>query len=109
MPHASQYSKTSKIEWIEKLLKTPISDFRKSTVALILAPYLVNIGKVPYNLAFATIEEWLQKCNSLKGLDFDITNKVRAALLQATKRHIPPMKLDTLKIRNYWLYMILRR
>ena len=36
----------NKIPWIEKLLDTPISDFRKNATNLILAPYLVNIKKV---------------------------------------------------------------
>jgi hypothetical protein len=31
--------------WIEKLLETPIDDYRKNAVSLILAPYLVNIKK----------------------------------------------------------------
>ena len=30
-------------EWIEKLLVTPISDYRKCTLDLILAPYLIVI------------------------------------------------------------------
>jgi hypothetical protein len=31
------------IPWIEKLLQTPIDDYRKNAVSLILAPYLINI------------------------------------------------------------------
>jgi hypothetical protein len=34
------------IPWIEKLLETPIEDYRKNAVSLILAPYLINIKKV---------------------------------------------------------------
>jgi hypothetical protein len=93
--------------WIEKLLANPVADYRKNAVALILAPYLVNIKKVPYDSAFATIAEWLKRCNSLKNLDFDITRNTHVALLQAAKNRIPPMKLDTLKSKNKDLYRIL--
>jgi hypothetical protein len=31
------------ISWIEKLLQTPIDDYRKNAVNLILAPYLINV------------------------------------------------------------------
>ena len=40
-------NKVNTIFWIEKLLKTPISDFRKNSVNLILAPYLINIKELP--------------------------------------------------------------
>src|SRR4051812_3473402 len=39
------------IPWIEKLLETPIDDYRKNAVNLILAPYLINIKKLPYDAA----------------------------------------------------------
>ena len=100
--------RSDNLSWIEKLIKTPVEDFRKCTVALILAPYLLNIRKVSYDLAFSMIKEWLQKCDSLKSLDFDITHGIRAALLQAAKRQIPPMNLETLKSRNKYLYDLLK-
>ena len=43
------------ISWIEKLLDTPIDDYRKSAVGLILAPYLVNIKKLSYDDALNII------------------------------------------------------
>ena len=39
------------IGWIEKLLETPIDDYRKNAVNLILAPYLINVRKVSYDAA----------------------------------------------------------
>ena len=49
------------ISWIEKLLQTPIDDYRKTTVNLILAPYLINIKKVSYEDALNIIDKWLSK------------------------------------------------
>ena len=34
---------SNSIHWIETLLKTSIEDYRKNALALILAPYLINI------------------------------------------------------------------
>jgi hypothetical protein len=33
------------LPWIEKLLATPISDYRKNAISLVLPPYLINIKK----------------------------------------------------------------
>ena len=40
------------IEWIEKLLKKPIEDFRKNSLSLILVPYLINIKKLSFQESF---------------------------------------------------------
>ena len=37
---------TLNYKWIEKLLQTPIEDYRKIVLWKILCPYLVNIHKV---------------------------------------------------------------
>jgi hypothetical protein len=57
------------IAWIEKLLATPIDDYRKNAVNLILAPYLINVKKVSYDAALNIINSWLNKCAELKQLD----------------------------------------
>jgi Primase X len=43
------------ISWIEKLLETPIDDYRKNAVNLILAPYLINVKKLSYDTALTII------------------------------------------------------
>lgn len=47
------------IPWIEKLLQTPIDDYKKNAVSLILAPYLINIKKLSYDGALNIINNWL--------------------------------------------------
>jgi hypothetical protein len=54
------------IPWIEKLLQTPIDDYRKNAVNLILAPYLINIKKLSYDHALKIINSWLSKCGELR-------------------------------------------
>jgi hypothetical protein len=97
------------ILWIEKLLITPISDFRKNATNLILAPYLVNIKKLSYQQSFVILTDWLQKCNSFHKLDFNPDYLVKYALTTASQKRIPPMKLVTLMDRNLELYNILHK
>jgi hypothetical protein len=57
--------------WIENLLQTPISDHRKYTLELVLAPYLVVIKHQSYDVVYSIIKKWAMTCNALKGLDWD--------------------------------------
>ncbi len=97
------------IFWIEKLLITPISDFRKNATNLILAPYLVNIKKLSYQQSFDILTDWLKICDSFKKLDFNRDYLVKYALTTAIQKRIPPMKLVTLMDRNLELYNILHK
>jgi transcriptional accessory protein Tex/SPT6 len=101
--------KSNTIFWIEKLLNSPISDFRKNATNLILAPYLVSIKKLSYQQSFEILTEWLQKCNLFNKLDFNSDYMVKYALTTASQKRIPPMKLVTLKDRNLELYIILHK
>ncbi|MFL6317261.1 MAG: hypothetical protein ACJ71K_19095 [Nitrososphaeraceae archaeon] len=40
-------------------MQTPIEDYRKNAVNLILAPYLINIKKLSYEDALNIINNWL--------------------------------------------------
>jgi len=101
---SSTESSNSIIQWIERLLQTPIEDYRKNAVSLILAPYLINKKKSSYADAFDIIEEWLSKCADLRPLDFNLNYRIKYDLNNAMKKGIPPMKYDTLKNRNRPLY-----
>ena len=50
--------------------------------------------------AFSTIKEWLNKCASLRALDSNFSYRVKYALNTAIDSGIPPMKFDTLKLKN---------
>ena len=101
--------KSNTIFWIEKLLNSPLSDFRKNATNLILAPYLVSIKKLSYQQSFEILTEWLQKCNLFNKLDFNPDYLVKYALTTASQKRIPPMKLVTLKDRNLELNIILHK
>jgi hypothetical protein len=95
------------IPWIEKLLHTPIDDYRKNAVSLILAPYLINIKKLSYDAASNIINSWLSKCGELRQLDQNFDYTVRYALKYSAKNGNRPLKLDTLKLKNTALYDLL--
>lgn len=88
------------IDWIEDLLKRGIEDCRQQTIDLVLAPYLVNIKKYEYELAYNTIVQWLDKCSQKSSLKFNIRYEVRYALNRAKREAMRPMKLDTMR-SNY--------
>jgi Primase X len=96
------------IAWIEKLLQTPIDDYRKNAVSLILAPYLINIKKVSYDAALSIINSWLGKCAEKRQLDQNFDYTVRYALKYSAKNGIRPLKIDTLKMKNKPLFDILQ-
>ena len=90
--------------WIEKVIQTPIVDYRKNGLSLILAPYLINTRKLSYNQAYGIIKDWLKKCALLRTLDFSIDYAVKNAIHNSVKNIYKPMRLDTLKLRNKALY-----
>jgi Primase X len=94
------------ISWIEKLLQTPIDDYRKNAVSLILAPYLINIKNVSYEDALNIINSWLSKCAKARQLDQNFDYTARYALKYSAKNGHKPIKYGTLKL-NTALYDLL--
>jgi hypothetical protein len=94
----------SKIDWIELLLSTPLDDYRKTIVNLVLAPYLCNIRQLQFDTAFAIIKDWLELCAALRKLDFNARYLTNQALVNARKTNYKPMRLNTLKERNPAIY-----
>ena len=95
------------ISWIEILLQTPIEDYRKNAIGLILAPYLINIRKFSYEMASVLIKDWLRKCNQVRTLDFNYEYKVKYCLNISIRKMQLPLKFDTLKTKNNELYVLL--
>jgi len=97
------------LSWIETLLQTPVSDFRKNAIGLILAPYLINIRKMSYDEAFQKLKDWLDKCNELRRLDPNFSYKIKYSLNAAIRKQQLPLKLTTLESKNKELYEMLVR
>ena len=82
-------SNSEKIAWIEELLQTPLMDHRKYCIWRILTPYLLNIRKISTDQAFNIINEWLDKCNQLKRLDFDSDRKIQDSFDRIEEEYLP--------------------
>ena len=97
---------SSNIQWIEKLLQTPIQDHRKFAVWRILAPYLLNVRKLSYEEGYGIIEQWLDKCNHIKRLGFNASQKIKEGIRGAAKGYFP-ISFERLRSENMELYEIL--
>jgi Primase X len=96
----------NEINWIEKLLQTPLADHRKYCVWRILTPYLLNKRKLSSQVAFEIIQNWLQQCNKLRRLDFDLRYRVNDSIERAVSRYMP-IAYEKLKEENPELYQII--
>jgi hypothetical protein len=90
--------------WIETLLETPIEDYRKYAIRRIIAPYLINIRKLPYDNAFTITKNWLNNCNKVRPLDFNPNTKIKDALIAATRVGYLHIGFSDLKSENGELY-----
>ena len=95
------------IKWIETLLETPIEDYRKNVIGLILAPYLINIKKISYDDAIQVIKNWLDRCNELRHLGSNFDSTIKYSLNTAIRKQQLPMKFETLSSKNSDLHQLL--
>ena len=97
---------SSNIQWIERLLQTPIQDHRKFAVWRILAPYLLNVRKLSYEEGYGIIEQWLDKCNHIKRLGFNPRQKIKEGI-RGEQKAIFLSDFERLRSENMELYEIL--
>lgn len=88
------------IPWIEKLLQTPIDDYRKEVIFWILVPYLCTIKDMQDDEIHRVVDEWLDKCEELRGLEpsrRDFARRIDDAIEWARDNDKLPTKLQTIK------------
>jgi hypothetical protein len=96
------------IEWIDKLIQIPTDEYRKRAIDLIFVPYFVLVKKLANEETIQKITEWLDKCNSIRNIDFNAEYKINYQIKYTNKTQIPPMKKTTLKEKYQYLYLILK-
>jgi hypothetical protein len=106
--HQQKYYNNNSIDWIEKLSLIGIEDHRKKAIDIIFVPYFILVKKLSNEETISKITEWLQKCNSIRTLDFDIRYRINAAIKTTNKKQIPPMKYSTLKNNYQYLYSLIQ-
>jgi Primase X len=104
------------IDWIERLLRTPLPEYRKYCIWRILAPYFINVKHLSFDDSYGRIYQWLESCSQLRVLDFDSSTKINDSLNRAINMGYLPISLDnplkepkTLKTDNRELYNIINR
>ena len=96
----NRYNNTNTIAWIEKLLQTPIDDYRKTCMWRILCPYLINIRKLTKEEASIILKDWLEKCDKKRRLDFnpqrEVSSKLRGVrpYRQSSKKNLKKNNLN---------------
>jgi hypothetical protein len=96
----------STIHWIERLLQTPLSDYRKLAIWRIFAPYLLNVRRLSSDEAHGIIREWLDKCSQLRRLDFNPSYRIKS-VLNSSKGFLP-VSCEKLKTENVGFYNLLQ-
>ena len=107
--------KKQSIDWIERLLQTPLPEHRKYCIWRILAPYFINVKHLSFDDSYNKIYQWLDRCNELRVLDFDPETKINDSLNRAINTGYLPISFDnplkeprTLKTDNRELYNIIK-
>lgn len=96
---------SGRIEWIEKLLQTPIPDYRNYCLWAILVPYLLIVKRLSEEDTFTVLKEWLQKCNDLKKLSFEPKSKIYS-IIKGNKGY-KPISFTKLEKENIDLFSII--
>lgn len=91
--------------WIEKLLQTPLPCFRRYCLYRILVPYLVNIRKLNSEKCYDVLKTWLEKCNELSKIPFNIESEIKTRLFAV--KDYEPLSLQKLRTENADLYELL--
>ena len=91
--------------WIEKLLQTPLPCFRRYCLYHILVPYLVNVRKLNSEKCFDILNTWLEKCNYLSEISFNIESEIRTRLIAV--KDYEPLSVCKLRTENAELYDLL--
>lgn len=104
-----KYSSTTSIsiDWIERLLHTPIADHRKFVSYWILSRYLINVKHFKPDQAYTVMKDWSMRCNEITPLspsvrEFD--NKIRNDIKEAIKSGKASIGEKLLKDMNNELY-----
>jgi hypothetical protein len=64
------------------LLQTPLEDYRKVSIDLLLVPFLITVKGMSDVVAERIIMNWLQRCSVLRPLTFDAEERIRRKIFE---------------------------
>jgi hypothetical protein len=68
---------------------------------------LINVKKLNDEQSFETLKKWLEKCDNLRKLAFNLNTEIKNNLIYV--KHYKPISIKTLGDNNKKLYSILRK
>jgi len=98
-------------QWIEdRLIKTPIPEYRKRTIDFVLVPYYINIKRLTKEESYYVIIEYIIKCNHLKSLQPSVeyfNNKIRVSIDRSLSNKFLPIKLGNIlkKYPEWYIFL----
>ena len=99
-----RYCSINAIPWIERLLQTPIADYRKYVLWRIIIPYLFNIRKLSDIDVINLTQTWLSKCDLLRRLDFNAKYLMKQNMRNSKKSRYLPISFNKLSFENKGLF-----
>jgi hypothetical protein len=103
----AQTTNSTTIWWIEKLLQTPLNDYRKFAAWCILGPYLINIRKCSAHEASEIIKDWLDRCSQLRRLDFNPYHVIKYNIDSAKRNGYLPRSLKKLQTDDPYFHNVI--
>jgi hypothetical protein len=94
------YNRADTIQWIEKLLQTPIADHRKYVLWRIIIPYLFNIRKLADSEVASIVQAWLDGCATVRPLDFNSRYVIIQYIRNRKKNRYLPIGFSKLSSDN---------
>lgn len=95
------------IDWIERILRTPMTDHRKFILWMILPQYLINVRRLSYEQANEIIAKWLSECSRLSRLDSSATKRKLKSGFKAAQKGFNPMGIEKVRFWRPELYSLL--
>lgn len=94
-------ARSNPISQIERLLQTPIDEYRKFAVWRILTPYLINSRKYSPEETFDAIKNWLDRCDCLRRLAFNPHYMIKYNVSAAKRNGYLPISLGKLRQKTH--------
>jgi len=98
--------------WIEKLFQHPVSDGRHRLLWHVLAPYYVNVKKLPIEQSESELREYFSRCAELQRLSPSTSSfyrQIRYYLKLAERDGYPPWRLETIQKNDPQLYELVSK
>ncbi len=101
----------NEMDWVKRLLDTPLHDYRECCTRFIVVPYLMNVKNLSDSEILDKTMAWLKKCEMVCRLNFgesEVKYKIKYIRKMRYDGKVVRPSLTKLQSRNPELYMILR-